>query len=106
MSIDFPKEEESILKRWKEINAFQRQLQLSEGRKHYTFYDGCAVQSCKSRMILTVDQAAFRNRITPLWPSAGIYDQRHHSSILVYERLPCGETLRLGYTWAPHRARN
>jgi hypothetical protein len=42
MSIDFPKEEEEILKRWKEINAFQRQLELSEGRKHYTFYDGCA----------------------------------------------------------------
>ncbi|KAL9094189.1 MAG: hypothetical protein Q9165_003604 [Trypethelium subeluteriae] len=40
MSIDFPKEEEAILKRWREINAFQRQLQLSKGRKPYTFYDG------------------------------------------------------------------
>ena len=40
MSIDFPKEEEAILKRWKEIKAFERQLELSEGRKEYTFYDG------------------------------------------------------------------
>ncbi|KAL4762636.1 isoleucine--tRNA ligase ILS1 [Aspergillus foveolatus] len=40
MSIDFPKEEETILKRWKEINAFQRQVELSKGRKPYTFYDG------------------------------------------------------------------
>ncbi|KAH7320312.1 tRNA synthetases class I-domain-containing protein [Stachybotrys elegans] len=40
MSIDFPKEEEVILERWNEIKAFQRQLELSEGRPHYTFYDG------------------------------------------------------------------
>ncbi|KAI9690133.1 MAG: isoleucine--tRNA ligase [Bathelium mastoideum] len=40
MSIDFPKEEEAILKYWREIDAFQRQLQLSKGRKPYTFYDG------------------------------------------------------------------
>lgn len=26
MSIDFPKEEEAILERWREINAFQRQV--------------------------------------------------------------------------------
>jgi isoleucyl-tRNA synthetase len=40
MSIDFPKEEEAVLKRWKDINAFQRQVELSRGRKPYTFYDG------------------------------------------------------------------
>ncbi|KAK5997382.1 Isoleucyl-tRNA synthetase [Cladobotryum mycophilum] len=40
MSIDFPKEEEVILERWREINAFHRQLELSSGRPHYTFYDG------------------------------------------------------------------
>lgn len=40
MSIDFPREEEAILKRWKEIKAFERQLELSQGRKEYTFYDG------------------------------------------------------------------
>lgn len=26
MSIDFPKEEESVLEHWREINAFQRQV--------------------------------------------------------------------------------
>ncbi|KAH8816299.1 tRNA synthetases class I-domain-containing protein [Xylogone sp. PMI_703] len=40
MSIDFPKEEEAVLQRWKEIKAFERQLELSEGRPLYTFYDG------------------------------------------------------------------
>ena len=40
MSIDFPKEEERVLKRWKEIDAFRRQVELSKGQKPYTFYDG------------------------------------------------------------------
>jgi len=40
MSIDFPKEEEAVLKRWKEIKAFERQVELSRGRKPFTFYDG------------------------------------------------------------------
>ena len=40
MAIDFAKEEEKVLKRWKEIKAFERQVELSKGRKPYTFYDG------------------------------------------------------------------
>ena len=40
MSVDFPKEEEAVLKRWREIKAFERQVELSKGRKPYTFYDG------------------------------------------------------------------
>jgi isoleucyl-tRNA synthetase len=40
MSIDFPKEEESVLRRWKEIKAFERQIELSASRPAYTFYDG------------------------------------------------------------------
>ncbi|RYP64540.1 hypothetical protein DL769_006617 [Monosporascus sp. CRB-8-3] len=40
MSIDFPKEEVAVIERWREINAFQRQVELSEGRPRYTFYDG------------------------------------------------------------------
>jgi isoleucyl-tRNA synthetase len=40
MSIDFPKAEEEILKRWKEIGAFERQIELSQGKTPYTFYDG------------------------------------------------------------------
>ena len=40
MSIDFPAEEELTLKRWKEIDAFNRQVELSRGRQPYTFYDG------------------------------------------------------------------
>ncbi|OMH81083.1 Isoleucine-tRNA ligase, cytoplasmic [Zancudomyces culisetae] len=36
----FAKEEEKIIKYWREIDAFQTSLKLAEGRKHYTFYDG------------------------------------------------------------------
>lgn len=28
MSIDFPKEEEAVLQRWKEIKAFERQVSI------------------------------------------------------------------------------
>ncbi|KAF1813729.1 isoleucyl-tRNA synthetase [Eremomyces bilateralis CBS 781.70] len=40
MSINFPKEEERILAFWREISAFQRQVELSKGQTPYTFYDG------------------------------------------------------------------
>ncbi|KAG9233036.1 tRNA synthetases class I-domain-containing protein [Amylocarpus encephaloides] len=40
MSVDFPKAEEEVLRRWKEIKAFETQVAHSEGRPRYTFYDG------------------------------------------------------------------
>ena len=40
MSISFPAEEERILKHWKEIDAFRRQVELSEGQEPWNFYDG------------------------------------------------------------------
>ncbi|EQK99547.1 hypothetical protein G6O67_005705 [Ophiocordyceps sinensis] len=40
MSINFPREEEATIERWRTINAFHRQLELSAGRPSYTFYDG------------------------------------------------------------------
>ncbi|KAI6654163.1 Isoleucine--tRNA ligase, cytoplasmic [Oopsacas minuta] len=39
-NINFPTEEESILKFWREINVFEQQLALSKDRPRYTFYDG------------------------------------------------------------------
>ncbi|KAI5789156.1 tRNA synthetases class I-domain-containing protein [Geopyxis carbonaria] len=38
--MDFPKEEERILEFWREIDAFQTSLKLSEGRPPFSFYDG------------------------------------------------------------------
>jgi isoleucyl-tRNA synthetase len=38
--INFPEEEEAVLAHWKEINAFETSLKLSEGKPVYTFYDG------------------------------------------------------------------
>lgn len=37
---NFAKEEEKVLGYWKEIDAFQTSLKLSEGRPEYSFYDG------------------------------------------------------------------
>ena len=37
---NFPEEEEKVLKFWREIDAFQTSLKLSEGRPVYSFYDG------------------------------------------------------------------
>jgi len=36
----FPTEEEKVLAYWKEIDAFKTQLELSEGKPEFTFYDG------------------------------------------------------------------
>lgn len=40
MAVNFADEEAATLKRWREIDAFQTQLRLSQGNKPYTFYDG------------------------------------------------------------------
>ncbi|KAI1080311.1 isoleucyl-tRNA synthetase [Whalleya microplaca] len=40
MSISFPRTEEEVLQYWREIDAFQTQLRLTEGKPHFTFYDG------------------------------------------------------------------
>ena len=39
-SVNFPAEEEKVLKLWDELNAFHRQIELSKGKKAFTFYDG------------------------------------------------------------------
>lgn len=39
-NFDFSKEEENVLKYWKQIDAFKTQLELSKNRKKFTFYDG------------------------------------------------------------------
>jgi len=40
MSVSFPKLEEDVLRFWREIDAFQTQVRLSEGKEPFTFYDG------------------------------------------------------------------
>ncbi|XP_059056170.1 isoleucine--tRNA ligase, cytoplasmic [Achroia grisella] len=39
-NIDFPKEEEKVLKFWKDIDAFQTSLKQSKNKPRYSFYDG------------------------------------------------------------------
>lgn len=38
--LSFPEEEERVLAYWNEINAFHRQLELTQSKPTYTFYDG------------------------------------------------------------------
>ena len=40
MSINFPEVELEVLERWRDINAFARVNELSEGRPRFTFWDG------------------------------------------------------------------
>ncbi|KAI1172192.1 isoleucyl-tRNA synthetase [Nemania sp. FL0916] len=40
MSISFPATEEDVLSLWREIDAFQTQLRLTEGGPSFNFYDG------------------------------------------------------------------
>ena len=37
---NFSQEEEKVLKYWKEIDAFHKQLELSKDKPAFTFYDG------------------------------------------------------------------
>jgi hypothetical protein len=103
MSIDFPKEEEEILQRWKKIKAFETQVELSKSRPLYTFYDGppfATLDNPLSPLQKPLLTWRLLNQWTPaLWPSPGIYDQRYNSEILVYEGLPRRETIWVGYTW-------
>jgi isoleucyl-tRNA synthetase len=39
-AFSFPEEEQKVLNFWREIDAFQTSLKLSEGRPVYSFYDG------------------------------------------------------------------
>ena len=40
MSISFPKTEEEVLRLWRDVDAFQTQLKLTEDGPRFTFYDG------------------------------------------------------------------
>ncbi|PCJ62368.1 MAG: isoleucine--tRNA ligase [Planctomycetota bacterium] len=39
-NVSFPKLEEDVLKKWEEIDAFQKSIDNREGSKEFTFYDG------------------------------------------------------------------
>lgn len=59
MSISFPKTEEETIRFWREVDAFQTQLRLTEGCPRFTFYDGppfgmmALIRSLLSRNMLT-----------------------------------------------------
>jgi isoleucyl-tRNA synthetase len=38
--MDVSKTEEEVLRLWRELNAFERQLELTRGSKTFNFYDG------------------------------------------------------------------
>lgn len=40
MSVNFPNFEEETIRLWRDIDAFQTQLKLTEGGPRFSFYDG------------------------------------------------------------------
>jgi isoleucyl-tRNA synthetase len=46
MSISFPKTEEEVLQKWRDVDAFQTQLRLTEQGPRFTFYDGPPFGTC------------------------------------------------------------
>jgi hypothetical protein len=53
-SINFPQVEGEILRAWKEINAFETQVKLSEGKRRFNFYDGPPFGMLPSHSIFTL----------------------------------------------------
>jgi isoleucyl-tRNA synthetase len=51
MSIDFPAEEELVLSRWREIKAFERQVELNKDKTRYSFMDGPLFSLCSCCVI-------------------------------------------------------
>jgi hypothetical protein len=106
MSIDFPKEEERILARWKEIDAFLTQVELvrhlirlssrgTRGTRAAVHSDAfmrranirCTVK--RKGAIHFLRWSALRHGSAPLWPSPGLDHQGHHPALLVDEGALC-----------------
>ena len=100
MSINFPKEEERILAFWNSINAFHRQLELSKGKKPYTFYDGPPFATGMPHVRCNPMQSAVLTFIVR--PPAHVDGQGHHTPLPLHARSPRRAQVWLGYAWRSH----
>ena len=106
---DFPKEEEKVIRFWREINAFQTSLKLSEGRPEYTFYDGppfaTGLPHYGHLLAGTIKVCAQHGRgerfAYPLTRLPG-----HRNQTCPCQRASCFSTIRLGHPWFACRARD
>ncbi|KXX74756.1 Isoleucine--tRNA ligase, cytoplasmic [Madurella mycetomatis] len=73
MSVNFPKEETEIIRYWREIDAFQTQLRLTEGRPRFTFYDGPPFGLPHYGHLLT---STIKDIITRYWSMKGYHVSR------------------------------
>ena len=103
---NFPKEEETILHFWNEIDAFQEQLRRTEGKPEFVFYDGPPFATGLPHYghilagTIKVSLPSLKQPLTdPLPPG------HRHALRLIHgpSRLP---SLRLGLPWPPRRIRN
>jgi hypothetical protein len=75
MSINFPNVEQDVLAFWKDTDAFQTQLRLTEGGKQYNFYDGPPFATGKLDSIFRqITDAHSRPRSPSLRPSPRFHD--------------------------------
>jgi hypothetical protein len=106
MSINFPQVEGEILRAWKEINAFETQVKLSEGKRRFNFYDGPPFGMHPSHSIFTLlVQALLTCALTATGtmrkardiPDFPLFDSRSQDSLTTGIFLPRqSKTLYLG----------
>ena len=119
----FPQEEEKTLSFWRDIDAFQTSLKLSEGRPEYTFYDGppfatglphyghllagsikvraCGVQLVRRAAVALSQCPRRRPRVWERERRAG-----HCDALRARTRLPRGAPLRMGLPRPAGRVRD
>ena len=106
---DFPKEEGEVIRFWREIDAFETSLKLSEGRPEYTFYDGppfaTGLPHYGHLLAGTIKVCAQHGRgerfAYPLTRLPG-----HRNQTCPCQRASCFSTIRLGHPWFACRARD
>lgn len=105
----FPKEEEKVIQFWREIDAFQTSLKLSEGRPEYTFYDGppfaTGLPHYGHLLAGTIKVRAPRDRrIRFAYTLTQLPGHRHQTRSC--QRASCFPTIRLGHPRFTCRARD
>jgi hypothetical protein len=93
MSIDFPKEEEAIIQKWREIDAFRRQvclLQTSEVPSSRALTEAAATGRIvqRSTALHVLRWPTLCDWASSLWSPSGLDDQGYHPPLLVYEGVP------------------
>lgn len=94
---DFPREEEKVVQFWRDIDAFQTSLKLSEGRPEFSFYDGppfaTGLPHYGHLLAGTIKVSHLAQIILILTLEVG-----HRYATCSCQWIPCNASLRMGHT--------